>query len=105
MYRNKYMYIYIYIYICMCVFMIIGPRTSITLAMDGIDYVHEFILVDDFSARHGEWVKVDEFTTIDEGRIFSPGNLAATVDNEGYKALFDFWNMNQYQLSFTGTYI
>ena len=89
----------------MCVFMIIGPRTSITLAMDGIDYVHEFILVDDFSARHGEWVKVDEFTTIDEGRIFSPGNLAATVDNEGYKALFDFWNMNQYQLSFTGTYI
>lgn len=79
-----------------------GPRTSITLAMDGIDYVHEFILVDDFSARHGEWVKVDEFTTIDEGRIFSPGNLAATVDNEGYKALFDFWNMNQYQLSFTG---
>ena len=31
-----------------------GPRTTITLAVDGLDYAHEFLLVDDFSARHGK---------------------------------------------------
>merc|ERR1712185_644518 len=79
-----------------------GPRTSITLAVEGIDYVHEFILVDDFSARHGEWIKIDEFTTIDEGELFSTGNLKALADNKGYQELFNFWNSNDYKLSFTG---
>jgi sedoheptulose-bisphosphatase len=30
---------------------IYGPRTTITLALNGVDYAHEFLLVDDFSAR------------------------------------------------------
>jgi sedoheptulose-bisphosphatase len=79
-----------------------GPRTSITLAIDGIDYAHEFILVDDFSARHGEWIKIDEFTTVNEGEIFSTGNLKAMADNSGYQELFTYWNANDYKLSYTG---
>jgi len=81
---------------------IYGPRTTITLAIDNCDYAHEFLLIDDTSARHGEWLKTNEFTTIDEGKLFAPGNLRATQDNEGYSKLFDYWNENQYQLRYTG---
>ena len=79
-----------------------GPRTTITLAIDGLDYAHEFLLVDDFSSRHGSWVKTNEFTTIDEGKLFAPGNLRATQDNPGYAELFNYWSTNQYQLRYTG---
>lgn len=79
-----------------------GPRTAITLAVQGYDYAHEFLLVDDFSSRHGQWVKTNEFTTIDEGKLFAPGNLRATQDNEGYEELFNYWLENQYQLRYTG---
>ncbi len=35
-----------------------GPRTTITIALSNMDNAHEFLLVDDFSARHGQWIKV-----------------------------------------------
>lgn len=79
-----------------------GPRTSITLAIKGIDYAHEFLLVDDFSANHGQWIKTNEFRSIGEGKLFAPGNLRATQDNPGYADLLDFWTENQYQLRYTG---
>jgi sedoheptulose-bisphosphatase len=79
-----------------------GPRTSITLAIHGYDYAHEFLLIDDMSANHGQWLKVNEFTTIDEGRLFAPGNLRATQDNEGYAKLMDYWMEKQYQLRYSG---
>merc|ERR1711871_179080 len=79
-----------------------GPKTSVTLAVSSMDYAHEFVLIDDFSARHGEWVKTNEFTMINEGKLFAPGNLRATVDNPGYVNLFNYWNENQYQLRYSG---
>jgi sedoheptulose-bisphosphatase len=79
-----------------------GPRTTITLAIDGIEHAHEFLLIDDFSSRHGEWIKTNEFTTIDEGKLVAPGNLRATQDNAGYAELFNYWMTNQYQLRYTG---
>lgn len=79
-----------------------GPRTTITLALDGIDYSHEFLLVDDFSAKHGNWVKTNTFSTIDEGKLYAPGNLRATQDNEGYAALFQHYLTEKYQLRYTG---
>ncbi len=81
---------------------IYGPRTTITIALDGIEGAHEFLLIDDFSSRHGEWVKTNEFTTIGEGKLVAPGNLRATQDNEGYAALYDYWLKNMYQLRYTG---
>lgn len=39
---------------------------------------HEFLLIDDFSGRHGQWVKTNSFTTIDDGKLFAPGNLRGT---------------------------
>lgn len=79
-----------------------GPRTTITLAVDGVDGAHEFLLVDDFSARHGKWIKCNSFYTVGEGKLFAPGNLRATKDNEGYAALMQYWLENQYQLRYTG---
>lgn len=39
---------------------------------------HEFLLIDDFSGRHGQWVKTNTFATIDDGKLFAPGNLRGT---------------------------
>merc|ERR1711998_3122 len=79
-----------------------GPRTTITLAVDGIDGAHEFLLIDDMSSKHGQWVLTQSFYTIGEGKLFAPGNLRATKDNEGYEKLFNYWYDNQYQLRYTG---
>merc|ERR1711998_415760 len=68
-----------------------GPRTTITLAVDGIDGAHEFLLIDDMSSKHGQWVLTQSFYTIGEGKLFAPGNLRATKDNEGYEKLFNYW--------------
>ena len=62
---------------------IYGPRTTITLAIDNLDYTHEFLLVEDMSAMHGQWLKSNEYTTISEGKLIAPGNLRATQDNKG----------------------
>lgn len=48
------------------------------LTVEGMDGSHEFLLIDDFSGRHGQWVKTNSFTTIDDGKLFAPGNLRGT---------------------------
>jgi sedoheptulose-bisphosphatase len=41
-----------------------GPRTTITLALAGVEGAHEFLLIDDFTARHGNWVKTNSFYSV-----------------------------------------
>jgi sedoheptulose-bisphosphatase len=79
-----------------------GPRTTMTIALEGEDYSHEFLLVDDFSGRHGQWVKTNTFSTIEDGKLFAPGNLRGTQDNPGYAELFKYYLDNKYQLRYTG---
>ncbi|CAM9226129.1 unnamed protein product [Phaeothamnion confervicola] len=79
-----------------------GPRTTMTLAVEGMDGTHEFLLIDDFSGRHGQWVKTNTFTTIEDGKLFAPGNLRGTQDNPGYNELFNYYLDNKYQLRYTG---
>ena len=50
-----------------------GPRTTITLALSNMEGAHEFLLVDDFSANHGQWLKTNEFSSIGEGKLIAPG--------------------------------
>jgi sedoheptulose-bisphosphatase len=83
----------------MCVY---GPRTTMSVAVDGIEGTHEFLLIDDFSGRHGMWIKTNSFETIDEGKLFAPGNLRACQDNPGYQELCNYWFDNKYQLRYTG---
>eukprot|EP00595_Chromulina_sp_UTEXLB2642_P003435 CAMPEP_0196761382 /NCGR_PEP_ID=MMETSP1095-20130614/599_1 /TAXON_ID=96789 ORGANISM="Chromulina nebulosa, Strain UTEXLB2642" /NCGR_SAMPLE_ID=MMETSP1095 /ASSEMBLY_ACC=CAM_ASM_000446 /LENGTH=315 /DNA_ID=CAMNT_0042110851 /DNA_START=206 /DNA_END=1153 /DNA_ORIENTATION=- len=79
-----------------------GPRTTITLAVDNMPHAHEFLLIDDFSAYHGQWLKTNEFSKIEEGKLLAPGNLRATQDNAGYAELFNYWVQEKYQLRYTG---
>mmetsp|Transcript_43848 Transcript_43848/g.137761 ORF Transcript_43848/g.137761 Transcript_43848/m.137761 type:complete len:226 (-) Transcript_43848:243-920(-) len=83
----------------MCVY---GPRTAMTVSVDGIPGTHEFLLIDDFSGRHGQWIKTNSFETISEGKLFAPGNLRAAQDNPGYQELLDYWFEEKYQLRYTG---
>lgn len=48
------------------------------------------------------WVLVQSFYTINEGKLFAPGNLKATQDNPGYAKLVQYWMENKYQLRYTG---
>lgn len=79
-----------------------GPRTTVTLALSNMPGSHEFLLVDDYSAMHGQWVKSNEFSSIGEGKLLAPGNLRATQDNPGYAELFNHWMKESYQLRYTG---
>lgn len=50
----------------------------------------------------GKWLHVKETEAIGEGKLFSPGNLRATMDNPNYAKLIDYWVDNQYTLRYTG---
>lgn len=81
---------------------VFGPVTTLTVAFDGINSAHEFVLIDDFSANHGQWKRRTEYTKWAEGRLVIPGELGAMKDNAGYRDLFNFWMMHSYQLRSTG---
>lgn len=81
---------------------IYGPRTTITLAIDGVEGAHEFLLIDDFSAKHGSWIHTAVFESVNEGKLFAPGNMRAAQDNPGYAKLLDYYYENKYQLRYTG---
>ena len=65
-----------------------GPRTTMTLAVSNMDHAHEFLLVDDFSARHGQWIKTNQFSSIGEGKLIAPGNLRATQGTDDIVFIF-----------------
>lgn len=60
---------------------------SFVFSVDGMEGSHEFLLIDDFSGRHGQWVKTNSFTTIDDGKLFAPGNLRGTQVRHGLVSL------------------
>lgn len=74
-----------------------GPRTTYVLTINGFPGTHEFLLMDD-----GKWVHVKETTVINEGKLFSPGNLRATFDNPEYEKLINYWVSEKYTLRYTG---
>jgi sedoheptulose-bisphosphatase len=50
-----------------------GPRTTVSLALDGLEYGHELTLVPaNFGLR---WEHSRVFKNIEEGSIFAPGNM------------------------------
>uniref|UniRef100_M4CG88 Uncharacterized protein n=1 Tax=Brassica campestris TaxID=3711 RepID=M4CG88_BRACM len=76
---------------------IYGPRTTYVLAGKGFPGTHEFLLLDE-----GKWQHVKETTEINEGKMFSPGNLRATFDNSEYSKLIDYYVKEKYTLRYTG---
>ena len=73
-----------------------GPRTTFTIAIDGVDGVSEFTL-------HGdEFVQSREKVEVGEGKMFAPGNLRAVSEVPKYKELVDYWMNEQYTLRYSG---
>lgn len=77
-------------------YILYGPRTILMYA--SAHGVHEFMLND-----LGEFTLIRENLGIaDEGKTFSPGNIAAVNDNEGYKKALDYWLKEKPNLRYSG---
>ncbi len=85
-----------------------GPRTTLCIALPeksttyGRDVVFEITL----TVKNGgenEWeVSRDKVTIQPKGKVFAPGNLRASNDNEKYNALIQHWISERYTLRYTG---
>ncbi|CAH8362004.1 unnamed protein product [Eruca vesicaria subsp. sativa] len=80
---------------------IYGRRTTYVLAVKGFPGTHEFLLLDEGS-KNIHSLHVKETTEINEGKMFSPGNLRATFDNSEYRKLIDYYMKEKYTLRYTG---
>jgi fructose-1,6-bisphosphatase I len=77
-------------------YFIYGPRTLLVYSTG--NGVHEFILND-----VGEFSLLRENLGIaDDGKIFSPGNLAAVLDTPGYMASLTHWINEKMTLRYSG---
>ncbi|CAH8361793.1 unnamed protein product [Eruca vesicaria subsp. sativa] len=71
---------------------IYGPRTTYGLAVKRFLGTHEFLLLHEaLNVFTWKWQHVKETTEINEGKMFSPGNLRATFDNSEYTKLIDYY--------------
>merc|ERR1719476_1339538 len=75
-----------------------GPRTTVFVTLD--DGVYEFTYG---AAGVDGWVcSRDEIKISPETKIFSPANMRAAQDLDGYATLIDYWMANRYTLRYTG---
>jgi sedoheptulose-bisphosphatase len=75
-----------------------GPRTTMFVALD--DGLYEFT----YGANGVDgWICSRERIQIaEESKIFSPANMRAAQDVEGYSSLIDYWMGNRYTLRYSG---
>ena len=74
-----------------------GPRTTALLYNHQANKVQEITLIND------KWVLSHENLTIKpQTKMFSPGNLRAVTEHEGYKKVVDRWINKGYTLRYTG---
>lgn len=77
-------------------YVLYGPRTVLVYSTG--NSVHEFLLDD-----VGEFILIREFLGIaDKAKNYSPGNLRAVHENEGYGALLQTWLDEELTLRYSG---
>ncbi len=82
-----------------------GPRTTLCIALPtastglGKDITFEITLTKDASTWE---VSREEIEIKASGKVFAPGNLRASNDNEQYNALIQHWISERYTLRYTG---
>ena len=77
-------------------YVIYGPRTLLVYSTG--NSVHEFLLDD-----VGEFILIREFLGIaDTAKTYSPGNLRAIHENDGYKKLMQTWLDEELTLRYSG---
>lgn len=81
-----------------------GPRTTLCIALPtasttlGKNVVFEITLTSDATWK----VSRGDIQIQSNGKIFAPGNLRASNDNEKYNALIQHWIEERYTLRYTG---
>jgi fructose-1,6-bisphosphatase I len=79
-------------------YVLYGPRTTMTYSLGGGKGVHEFVL-DDI----GEFVLSREFLGVgDEAKVYAPGNISAAAEVPGYKILINHWIAEKKTLRYSG---
>jgi len=85
---------------CLSGLSVYGPRTTFLLAVSGCG-VWELTLVDD-----NRWIVSKEKIKIqEEGKVFMPGNLRASNEDEGYGRMVRCWIEERYTLRYTGAMV
>lgn len=88
-----------------------GPRTTLCIALPASstsllkNVVFEVTLTssDDGKTEYAKWeVSRDEIKIKSSGKVFAPGNLRASNDNEKYNQLIQYWIKERYTLRYTG---
>jgi fructose-1,6-bisphosphatase I len=79
-------------------YILYGPRTTLTYSLGNGKGVHEFVLND-----VGEFVLDREFLGVgDEAKTYSPGNISAASENKPYKDLIMKWIDEKKTLRYSG---
>mmetsp|Transcript_19845 Transcript_19845/g.60130 ORF Transcript_19845/g.60130 Transcript_19845/m.60130 type:complete len:362 (-) Transcript_19845:286-1371(-) len=74
---------------------------ELTLHEDTLAVEHHCVVVSE--ADQITWlVSKEKFEVAPAGKVFAPGNLRATADNERYAELVNYWISNRYTLRYTG---
>mmetsp|Transcript_20562 Transcript_20562/g.25313 ORF Transcript_20562/g.25313 Transcript_20562/m.25313 type:complete len:334 (+) Transcript_20562:51-1052(+) len=86
-----------------------GPRTTLCIALPsssttlGKDIVFEITLTSVDGLESSKWeVSRDDIKIQANGKVFAPGNLRASNDNEKYNKLIQYWISERYTLRYTG---
>jgi fructose-1,6-bisphosphatase I len=78
-------------------YVLYGPRTTLTYSVGPQHGVHEFVL-DDI----GEFVYQTSYRIDDDARYYAPGNIGAAADSPAYKRLIDSWIKERKTLRYSG---
>jgi len=78
-------------------YVLYGPRTTLTYSVGGQQGVHEFVL-DDI----GEFVYQKSYRINDDAKYYAPGNIGAAAESRGYKRLIDAWINERKTLRYSG---
>ena len=79
-------------------YILYGPRTTLTYSLGGGKGVHEFVLND-----VGEFVLSREFLGVgDEAKVYAPGNISAAAEVPAYKHLIIQWIAEKKTLRYSG---
>jgi len=78
-------------------YILYGPRTTLTYSVGAGKGVHEFVL-DDI----GEFVYHKSCHVEPDAKAYAPGNISAAASSPGYKRLVDLWIHEQKTLRYSG---
>jgi sedoheptulose-bisphosphatase len=83
-----------------------GPRTTVMVALDDGAYEFTYGAIpegSDLDPKETPWICTRQQIQISpDSKIFSPANMRAAQELEGYKRLIDYYMTNRYTLRYTG---